>query len=271
MYRTLYEGGNAIAQSNPVNQVDVPGIIAAVKRELPSALLKNLQVDIGSAGFKVDASGKSLPSGDIDVMVEAADVVSVFETNNDPKDPVKAAKQAMKTYFEAKGIEAVPNGRNVSIGIKYKEQATGKEKVAQVDIMVIHDVNVVAPYHQHGPRGMYKDPTFKGNAIFILMNSIGKFLGLKFDAFGAKLMRRDDNTVVARSRDEVAKILLNPKATADDLNSVGTIIAALANDPDKEGKLAQAKQDQAKGLLTLPETAPTPGTAAWFRKMGHTL
>jgi hypothetical protein len=45
---------------------------------------------------------------------------------------------------------------------------------------------------------------------------------------------------------------------------------ALESDPDKEGKLAQARQDVGKGLLTLPE-AITPGTAAWFRKMGHNL
>jgi hypothetical protein len=45
---------------------------------------------------------------------------------------------------------------------------------------------------------------------------------------------------------------------------------ALQGDPDREGKLAQALQDQGKGLLTLPE-AVTPGTAAWFRKMGHNL
>ena len=49
------------------------------------------------------------------------------------------------------------------------------------------------------------------------------------------------------------------------------MLAALENDPDREGKLAQARQDQAKGLLTLPEAAPTPGTAAWFRKMGHVV
>jgi hypothetical protein len=47
-------------------------------------------------------------------------------------------------------------------------------------------------------------------------------------------------------------------------------MAALASDPDKEGKLAQAQQDVGKGLLTLPEQV-TPGTAAWFRKMGHNL
>ena len=264
MYQLLYEGGNAIPTSSPVNQEDVPTVIAIAKREMPQGLLKNLQADIGSAGFK------GVPSGDIDLMVEAQDLVVIFKTEDDKKDPVLAAKKSMQTWFTAKSIEANVNGRNVSIGIKYKP-AAGGQGYAQVDLMVIHDVNIVAPWHQHGPRGMYKDTGFKGQQNFVLMASIAKHLNLKFDPFGAKLINRDTNEVVGRTRKEVAKILLGPKAKEDSLNSVGTMLAALENDPDKEGKLAQAKQDQAKGLLTLPEAAPTPGTAAWFRKMGHNL
>lgn len=253
---SLNEGGNAIPSSVAVAKEDVPQVVHIAKRELPPGLLKNLHTDIGSAGYKVE-------SGDIDLMVEAEDVVNLFKTSA-AKDPVKAGKQAMQQFFEAKGIEANLNGRNVSIGITYNAQATGETKIAQVDVMVIHDAAVVAPYHQHGPRGMYNDPDFKGSPIFILINSIGKSLGLKFDAFGAKLMRRDNNEVVARNRDDVARILLNPKATGNDLNSVKSILKALENDPDREAKLAQAREDQAKGLITLDESKTTQSSSAWF-------
>ena len=259
----LVEGGNAIPTSQPVDQQDIPQVIAIAKREMPQALLKNLQADIGSAGYK------QVPSGDIDLMVEAEDVVALFNTQ-DAKDPVLAAKKAMQTYFTAKGIEANVNGRNVSIGVKYKPSAGG-EGYAQVDLMVIKDAAIVAPYHQHGPRGMYDDPGFKGQQNFVLMASIAKYLGLKFDPFGAFLMRRDNNEVVARKRADVARVLLGPNAKESSLDSVKSMIAALERDPDREGKLTQARQDQAKGLLTLPEASPTPGTAAWFRKMGHQL
>jgi hypothetical protein len=257
MYQ-LFEGGNAIPTSKPVDQADVPTVIATAKREMPQALLKNLETDIGSAGFK------TVPSGDIDLMVDADDVVALFKTQ-DAKDPVKAAKQSLATYFTAKGIEANVNGRNVSIGVKYPNG------YAQVDLMVIGDVHIVAPWHQHGRRNMYADPNFKGAHNFILMNSIAKHLGLKFDAFGAKLMRRDDNTVVGRTMPEVAKILLGPKGREKDLYSVEAMIRALESDPDRESKLAQARQDAVKGLITLPEAAPLPGTAAWFRQLGHNL
>jgi hypothetical protein len=252
----IVEGGNAIPDSNPVAKDAVADVVSRAKQLLPKSLLGRLQVDIGSAGYKVE-------SGDIDVMVEAQDVVELFKTQ-DAKDPVLAAKKAMEAYFREQGIEAKVNGRNVSIGVPYDGG------LAQVDVMIIHDVDIVAPYHQHGPRGAYDDPEFKGQPIFILMNSIGKALGLKFDAFGAKLMRRDDNTVVARDRDAVAKILLNPGATGDDLNSVKSIMRALDNDPQRDAKLAQARDDAAKGLITLPEPV-TEGSASWFRQMQNIM
>jgi hypothetical protein len=189
----------------------------------------------------------------------------------DQKDGTITANLTYDSHFvylditdTGKGIEAKTNGNNVSIGIPYKGA------VAQVDVMVIHDASIVAPYHQHGPRGSYKDPEFAGQPIFIVMNSIGKALGLKFDAFGGKLLRRDDNTVVARDRDSVAKILLNPKATGDDLNSVKNILQALANDPEREQKLAQARGDEAKGLITLPKKLEE-GSPTWFRQMQSVL
>jgi hypothetical protein len=262
MIRVLSEGGNAIARSTPVKKEDVATVVNQAKSLLPEQLLRNLQTDIGSAGYKVQ-------SGDIDVMVEATDTVEVFQTQSS-KDPVKEAKQKLKLYFEGKGVEAVVNGRNVSIGINYQEQSTDTSKIAQVDVMVIHEAAIVASWHQHGPRGQYSDSDFKGSELFMLISSIAKFLGLKFDAFGANLMRRDNNEVVGRTRKEVAKILLNPKAKENDLDSVKSIVKALEADPDREGKLAQARQDAAKGLMNLPETA-VPGTAVWFRQMTNVL
>ena len=165
--------------------------------------------------------------------------------------------------MQAKGYKTKISGRNVHIEVPYT--TPNGPRAVQVDLMVIADANIVAPYHQHGPRGMYDQPGFKGAHNFILMNSIAKHLGLKFDAFGGKLMRRDDNTVVGRTREEVAKILLGPAGKADDLNSVSTMVAALRNDPDRDSKLAQARQDAAKGIITMPE-AVQEGSANWFRK-----
>ena len=253
----LYEGGNVFGNTTDVAKENVAAVVDTVKRELPAALQKQVMADIGSAGFKVQ-------SGDIDLFLDEKTLLKNFGVED-----VKQAKQALAQYFQAKGYAVKLSGRNVHVDVPYKD-ASGKQLYAQVDLMVIADARRVADWHQHGPRGMYTDPAFKGNQLFILLNSIGKFLGLKVDAFGGTVMRRDDNSVVADTREAAAKVLLNPGAHAEDLNSVSSVLQALASDPDREGKLAQAKQDQAKGLLTLPEDV-APGTAAWFRKLGHQI
>jgi hypothetical protein len=251
----LYEGGNVFDNTTDVAKENVATVVDTIRRELPSGLQKHVMADIGSAGYKV-------ASGDIDLFIDQAVTVKNFGVADE-----KQAKQALAQYFQAKGYAVAVKGRNVHVDIPYKT-ADGKTLYAQVDLMIIPDAKRVADWHQHGPRGMYADPQFKGNQLFILLNSIGKFLGLKVDAFGGTVMRRDDNSVVADTRESAAKVLLNPGAHASDLNSVASVLKALASDPDREGKLAQAKQDQAKGLLTLPEDV-APGTAAWFRKLGH--
>jgi hypothetical protein len=250
----LLEGGNIWNDTIDIPKEYVPEIVELIQAELPSKI-KTIP-NIGSAGFKV-------ASGDIDIFLDAKQV----EKNFDAEDE-KSAKQSLAKYFQAKGYLVAIKGRNVHVKVPFKtDKGT---HYAQVDLMVIPDAKRVADWHQHGPRGMYDDPKFKAGHLYILLNSIGKYLGLKVDAFGGTVMRRDNNEVVADNRKDAAKILLGPSAKADDLNSVASIMAALASDPDREGKLAQAKQDVQKGVLTLPEEV-APGTAAWFRKMGHIL
>ena len=253
----LYEGGNVFDNTADVPKEYVADVVNTVKRDLPSALQRQVIANIGSAGFKV-------ASGDIDLFLDEKALLKNFGV-----DDVKQAKQALGQYFQAKGYAVKLSGRNVHVDVPYQAQ-DGKKYYAQVDVMVIANAKSVADWHQHGPRGMYNDPTFKAGHLYILLNSIAKFLGLKVDAFGGTVMRRDDNSVIADTREAAAKVLLNPGAHASDLNSVASVIKALESDPDKEGKLAQAKQDVQKGALTLPEQT-TPGTAAWFRKMGHVV
>ena len=252
----LYEGGNVFDNTEPVAKEDVPTVVGKVTRELPSAL--KAIPDIGSAGYKVE-------SGDIDLFLDESATLKNFSVED-----VLSAKKALQQYFIAKGYDSKIKGRNVHVDVPYTAKRDGKQRFGQVDLMVIPNAKKVADWHQHGPRGMYADPNFKANQLYILLNSIGKFLGVKVDAFGGTVMRRDDNSVVADTREAAAKLLLNPGAHAADLNSVNSVLKALQGDPDREGKLAQAKQDQAKGLLTLPEDV-TPGSAAWFRKMGYHL
>jgi hypothetical protein len=244
----LLEGGNVFPDVVDIKKEYAKDLINSVKKLLPGF---DLQFDIGSVGYKVQ-------SGDMDVFMDQDEVVNKFKTKDE-----KTAKQSLSQFIQAKGFQTSIKGRNVHVRMPLPDGT-----FAQVDLMVIPDSSDVAPWHQHGPRGSYDDPSFKGSQNFILMNSIGKALGLKFDAFGGKLLRRDNNEVVARSRDDVAKILLNPNATGNDLNSVKTILKALENDPQKDAKLAQARDDAAKGLLTLHESVQ-PGSTQWMKQISE--
>lgn len=249
----LYEGGNVFGDGD-IPREYVHGIVSRVQLDLPSGV--KAIPDIGSAGYKV-------ASGDMDLFVDADAVMQKFQAADEA-----SAKKALAEFMTAKGYKTKVIGRNVHIEVPYKTDKG--PRAAQVDLMVIKDAARVAPWHQHGPRGMYDDPKFKAAHLYMLLSSIAKFLGLKVDAFAGTVSRRDTGEVVANTRQQAAKILLGPQAKEADLNSAATVMAALKNDPDREGKLAQARQDVAKGLLTLPEDHH-PGTSAWFRKISDQL
>jgi hypothetical protein len=247
----ITEGGNVFDDVTAIKKEYVPGIINDIQKLMPKGL--SIIPHIGSAGFKVE-------SGDMDVFVDAEQVMTMFKVVDDKK-----AKVALKNYFEKRGFQVALSGRNVHV----RMPVPGGTFV-QVDVMVIPNAARVAPFHQHGPTGQYDDPSFKGGELFIMYSSLAKALGLKFSPFEGKLVDRTTNKVVADDKDAVAKILLNPKATGADLASVKTILNALANDPRKEEKLAQAREDAKKNLIHLPESI-NPGSAVWFRTLANLI
>ena len=243
----ITEGGNVFDDVGPIKKEYVGYILDTLKTMLPDGL--ELIPNIGSAGFKVS-------SGDMDVFIDAAQAIRVLGAKDE-----KSAKVLLKQWVEKNGYQSALSGRNVHVRIPLPDHSAG-----QVDLMIIPNAAKVAPFHTHGPSGQYNDPDFKGGQLFIMYSSLAKALNLKFSPFEGKLVDRATNEVMADNKDDVAKILLNKNATAADLSSVKSIIKALANDPRKEEKLAQARADATKGLITLPESVQ-PGSTLWFRTM----
>ena len=243
----LTEGGNVFDDVTAIKKEYVPGIIKEIQKLMPKGV--KIIPHIGSAGFKIE-------SGDMDVFVDEQILIDLFKAKD-----AKAVRTAMSQFIAKKGFQTAQSGRNVHV----RMPVPGGTFV-QVDVMIIPNAEKVAPFHTHGPSGQYDDPEFKGGQLFIMYSSIAKALGLKFSPFEGKLMNRETGEVVADDKDAVAKILLNKNATAANLASVKTIMQALANDPRKEEKIAQAREDAKKGLITLHEAAPE-GTGFWFREL----
>ena len=245
----IFEGGNVFDDVVPIKKEYVGYILDTIKKILPADL--ELISNIGSAGFKDS-------SGDMDIFIDASQAIKILGAKDE-----KSAKVLLKNWVEKKGYQSALSGRNVHVRIPLPDGSAG-----QTDLMIIPNAAKVAPFHTHGPSGQYNDPEFKGGQLFIMYSSLAKALNLKFSPFEGKLVDRTTNEVVADNKDDVAKILLNPSATAADLASVKSIIKALANDPKKEEKLAQAKADATKGLITLPESIQ-PGSIIWFRTLAN--
>jgi len=247
MTSTLTEGGNVFPDVTSIKKEYVPGIINDIQKLMPEGI--KIIPNIGSAGFKVE-------SGDMDVFVDVNELAKVFKAPDE-----KYARLALKQYIERQGYECAQSGRNVHV-----KMPVPNDSFVQVDVMCVPDASKVAPFHTHGPSGQYEDPAFKGGQLFILYSSIAKALNLKFSPFEGKLIDRTTNKIVADDKDTVAKILLNKNASAADLANVNTIMKALANDPKKDAKLAQAREDAKKGLINLPESVQVGGPS-WFRQL----
>ena len=82
---------------------------------------------------------------------------------------------------------------------------------------------------------------YQGRERNVLINSIAKSMGYKLNQ-NAGIMDRETNDLISDDWDEIAKMLLNKKATKDDLYSVETILQALEADPKRDKKLTDFKE-----------------------------
>jgi len=95
--------------------------------------------------------------------------------------------------------------------------------------------------------------TYKGMNRNVLMSSIAKSLGLKVGANG--MFSRTSNQLVPNGQDPdyIAQVLLGPTATKENLKNVESIYSALANDQQKDAKLADFREYLKREGLSEPD------------------
>jgi hypothetical protein len=98
-----------------------------------------------------------------------------------------------------------------------------------------------------------EDSSYKGMNRNVLMSSIAKQLGLKVGANG--MFSRTSNQLVPGGLDPdyVAKALLGPRATKENLKNVESIFAALAKDKDREAKVKDFREYLTREGLQQPD------------------
>lgn len=209
-----------------------------------------------------------IESGDVDVWMDADLVASALGLPEGSKesDIRKALANAMADQFPTTQI-----GQNVHIGVPTGHEIDvpdlGKALPAyfQVDLMVARHAHEIAKHHEHDYSR--KDSPYKGVdqqlAMSSLVNTIPGYPERTFQYAGMQgtLKKRDTGEVVTRDINKIAKILLGPNATPDDLGSAESIIDAVGGIDSP--RLAQFRDDMAKKQAPVKESAPV-GSTEWF-------
>ena len=231
----IFEGGNVFkdgdgrALTQRINQTDVKPTLAWLDLMLPGLDLQNNT--LGSTGLKPT-------SGDLDVAVDANRVTKEQLTTR------------LGQWVQSHGFKPEDYVKKTGTAVHFKTPIVGNPAngYVQTDFMFLKNVPwskfvLTAPANSE----------YKGVDRNVLMNSMAKSMGYKLNQI-AGIADRATNQVITDDPDKVAKLLLNKSATRDDLYSVETIIQALAKDPKRDAKLADAREHFANQGVPFFET-----------------
>jgi len=232
----LSEGGNVFKDADGVpvtqriNQADVKPTLAWLERLLPGLDLQNNT--LGSTGIKDT-------SGDLDIAVDANQVTK------------QQLESQLARWATAQGQDPRDWVRKSGTAVHFKTPIAGDagNGFVQTDFMLLNNV----PWSKFVLGAMPADSQYKGRERNVMMNSIAKSLGYKLNQV-AGIADRDTNQIISADPDQVARLLLNPRATRKDLASVESIVRALAQDPRRDAKLADFREHMKRENLPFNES-----------------
>jgi tetrahydromethanopterin S-methyltransferase subunit B len=215
MTKIVNEGGNVVPDAKELTKQNFPSVMNNLKAALPKGL--NLY-PIGSAGHKEVSS-------DIDVLVDAAELMQIF-----PAKELKLSRQQLEQYFKSKGMFAARTGVSVHVGVPIGNT----KELVQVDIMAVENAAAAQPLHTHD---YSRDPKMKGGTLHAIWADLANMSStpennLMMSPYKG-LVNRDTKQLITANKDEIAKQIIGPNATAADMSSVDAILDALKPYPAK--------------------------------------
>ena len=245
----LNEGGNIWPESTAFDQ--------AIAEDLEKELEKYLQ-GTGLNIYRKGSGETTTPgkmSGDLDVMVDL-DIAAEFFKVEDSKQ----IRIELEKYLQEKGLET----RRIAVTVHVK--LPFGDEYHQVDIKVVKNAAKVYKFHIHNiPKGS----PYKGVNKQMMINTLASSQGLlwspdeglyKRDAAGKK------GEFLSDELDDIARYLLGNNATAADLGSVESIMAAIPDDAKRNEIFAKARASSSWQAAT-----PDVGTNEWFVRMRNKL
>jgi hypothetical protein len=132
----------------------------------------------------------------------------------------KNAKIELEKLFQQAGFETKKTGQIVHV----KTNVGGSSQ--QVDIMVVDGGETAQKFHVHDiPQGS----PYKGVHKQIAVAYLAKENGFKWSPYKG-LVDRETNELISSDLDEIAKKIIGPNASAKDLGSLESIMAAMPKD-----------------------------------------
>lgn len=254
------------------------GVLVRLTKEQFLQIKKQLQPILGQLGdpgfWRAGGAGSfdpehrfakkgttKLDSGDVDVFIDTDAIKAKLGVEATADD--KLVRQALANVM-SKRFPTLQIGKNVHIGVPTGAEVNGLPTYFQVDLMTMKRAHDIGQHHEHDYS--IKDSPYKGVdqqlALASLVNSVPGHSPktFQYDGFGGALKNRATGEVISHNVDEIAKLVLGPNASADDLGSAESIIAAVGgiNSP----RLQQFRDDMSKKYPDLKE-----GTVDWFKNI----
>jgi hypothetical protein len=236
--KILREGGNVIQGAVELRKSEFPLVMANLEKILPKGM--NL--------YPIGSAGKKEISSDIDALIDAEELMAAF-----PAKELKFSRKSLEDYFKEKGLQAARTGVSVHVGIPIGDT----DKLVQVDLMAVEKAADAQPLHSHD----YDDPTMKGGTLHAMwadlanLSSIEGHPSLMMSPYKG-LVDRQTKQLITSNKDEIARIIIGPTATASDMGNPKKVLAALKQYPQKYHEIKN------KYFPDIPE-----GTNVWFRQM----
>lgn len=217
-FKTLiFEGGNIWkADTGRINRADVIPTVKFLEKITGLALVNNL---LGTTGLKDS-------SGDIDMAVDEKQI-----SKADLANKLKSWTIANPEY----GTDVKKTG--ISVHFKTPINGDPKNGYVQSDFMMLAD-----PEFSKWVMSGDKSSNYRNRIRMIIMASLARYINLRW-SYIAGLIDNEYNPIPnGRNAEFIAKILLGSEATAKNISTTENILSYLDNDPNKEAKLAQAKE-----------------------------
>lgn len=201
--------GKVVPNASPLANHKYNQAIQTLKQVLPEGL----------PIYPFGSAGKKEISGDIDILIDSADLLSIFPSMTD-----KVSRKLLEEYFKSHGLFSSRTGISVHVGIQVDDA------IIQVDLMTVENASAIAYLHAH----VYDDSSVTGKTIVSIWCDLANLTSGNLMISPYKgLLTRDTRTLISNDPSEIAKIIIAPTATEYDMRSPTRLLNGVIHNPIK--------------------------------------